>query len=47
MLLASAGPFAAGVAERPIRELIVNGFNYHDGRLTTALVRGILNATRT
>lgn len=32
-------------AERPIRVLIVDGYSNHDWRLTTALIRGILEPT--
>ena len=41
-LFAAAG---LGVAETPIRVLIVDGYSNHDWRLTTALIRGILEPT--
>ncbi|HVZ64723.1 MAG TPA: ThuA domain-containing protein [Lacunisphaera sp.] len=36
---------AASAAEPPIRVLIVDGYSNHDWRLTTALIRGILEPT--
>jgi len=36
---------SATAAETPIRVLIVDGFSNHDWRLTTALIRGILEPT--
>lgn len=46
-LLAPAKPeiFAAATA-KPIRVLIVDGFNNRDWRLTTALIRGIIEPTK-
>jgi hypothetical protein len=41
----AAGP-AAPAAEPPVRVLIVDGLSNHDWKLTTALIRGILEPTR-
>jgi type 1 glutamine amidotransferase len=41
-LLAGAHALSALAAEPPIRVLIVDGYSNHDWRLTTALIRGIL-----
>jgi type 1 glutamine amidotransferase len=46
LLLAMLLPATAAVAaEKPIRVLIVDGYSNHDWKLTTALVRGILEPT--
>ena len=37
---------AAGATGRPVRVLIVDGYSNHDWRLTTSLIRGILEPTR-
>ena len=39
------GSLSARAADSPIRELILDGYSNHDWRLTTALVRGILEPT--
>lgn len=46
-LLSADGSTASGPAPaaRPIRVLIVDGFSNHDWRLTTQLVRGIIEPT--
>jgi hypothetical protein len=44
MLLATPA-LGAFAAEPPVRVLIVDGYSNHDWRLTTALIRGILEAT--
>ncbi len=36
---------ASAAAERPVRVLIVDGYSNHDWRLTTSLIRGILEPT--
>jgi hypothetical protein len=38
-------PGTSGAAEPPVRVLIVDGYSNHDWRLTTALIRGILEPT--
>lgn len=38
-------PARPPAADRPIRVLIVDGFSNHDWRLTTALIRGVLEPT--
>jgi hypothetical protein len=38
-------PLMSSAADAPIRVLIVDGFSNHDWRLTTALIRGILEPT--
>lgn len=40
-----APAFAVRAAEPPVRVLIVDGYSNHDWRLTTALIRGILEPT--
>ncbi|HLP26892.1 MAG TPA: ThuA domain-containing protein, partial [Acidobacteriota bacterium] len=44
LLLASLAG-AGFAADPPIRVLIVDGYSNHDWRLTTALIRGILEPT--
>jgi type 1 glutamine amidotransferase len=44
-LAAAPLPFAGGAPAKPIRVLIVDGYSNHDWRLTTALIRGILEPT--
>ncbi|HTO05188.1 MAG TPA: ThuA domain-containing protein [Opitutus sp.] len=43
--LFAAGSAGAAAAEPPVRVLIVDGYSNHDWRLTTALIRGILEPT--
>ncbi|HYC70671.1 MAG TPA: ThuA domain-containing protein [Opitutaceae bacterium] len=45
LALAAHAPAAEPVSMRPIRVLIVDGYSNHDWRLTTALIRGILEPT--
>jgi hypothetical protein len=45
LALMSFPVFSHATAERPIRVLIVDGFSNHDWRLTTALIRGIIEPT--
>jgi len=44
-LLLGVGCLAASGAEPPVRVLIVDGYSNHDWKLTTALIRGILEPT--
>lgn len=45
LLLAGLAGGAALAAEPPIRVLVIDGYSNHDWRLTTALIRGILEPT--
>src|SRR5687768_7964576 len=44
-VLVAVLPPSVSAAEPPIRVLIVDGFSNHDWKLTTALIRGILEPT--
>jgi type 1 glutamine amidotransferase len=45
LVIALAVPARASAADPPIRVLILDGYSNHDWRLTTALIRGILEPT--
>lgn len=45
LLGAALLPLGAAAADRPIRVLLVDGYSNHDWRLTTSLIRGILEPT--